>query len=465
MGVDLITRILFSAVLALATMVAPLPTAAAPQKGISLIRDAEAENDIRAMATPIWQAAGLDPSSVRIHLIKDDTLNAFVAGGLRLFLNTGLIARTDHPGQLIGVIAHETGHIQGGHLARLDEALRNATAEMILMTILAGAAAAGTGSGEAAMGAMLLPQHIAERILLSFSRGQESAADQAAVTLLDATHQSSKGLLEFFDILGDQELLVTARQDPYVRTHPLTRERVSFLTHHVEGSRYSNAAYPPEIVEMHRRVRAKLIAFIKAPSLTLQRYRADDRSLEARYARAIAFYRIPDLAQALPLIDGLIAERPRDPYFHELKGQMLFENQRPAEALAPYRKAVEYLPSSALLRINLAQVQIELAQRPKEPNAKALLKEAIANLDVAMREERDNGFAWNLMAVAYGAMGDEGMASLAMAEKALLKEKIPEAKFHAGRAEKLLRRGTPAWLQAVDVLERAAAVKDEKKYR
>ena len=214
MGVDLITRILFSAVLALATMVAPLPTAAAPQKGISLIRDAEAENDIRAMATPIWQAAGLDPSSVRIHLIKDDTLNAFVAGGLRLFLNTGLITRTDHPGQLIGVIAHETGHIQGGHLARLDEALRNATAEMILMTILAGAAAAGTGSGEAAMGAMLLPQHIAERILLSFSRGQESAADQAAVTLLDATHQSSKGLLEFFDILGDQEMLVTARQDP-----------------------------------------------------------------------------------------------------------------------------------------------------------------------------------------------------------------------------------------------------------
>lgn len=465
MGVVVITRILFSAVLALATMVAPLPTAAAPQKGISLIRDAEAENDIRAMATPIWQAAGLDPSSVRIHLIKDDTLNAFVAGGLRLFLNTGLIVRTEHPGQLIGVIAHETGHIQGGHLARLDEALRNATAEMILFSILAGAAGAAAGGGEGAVGGALLGQHMAERLLLSFSRGQESAADQAAVTLLDTTHQSSKGLLEFFNILGDQELLVTARQDPYVRTHPLTRERVSFITHHVEGSAYSNAPFLPEVVEMHRRVRAKLFAFIEAPSRTLQRYRADDRSLEARYARSIAFYRIPDLAQALPLIDGLIAERPRDPYFQELKGQMLFENQRPAEALAPYRKSVELLPSSALLRVSLAQVQIELAQRPGEPNAKALLKEAVGHLDTAMREERDNSFVWHLLAVAYGAMGNDGMASLAMAEKALLKEKVSEARFHAGRAEKLLRRGTPAWLQAVDVQERASAVKDEKKYR
>lgn len=464
MGVLVITRILFSAVFALATVVAPLPVAAAPQKTISLIRDAEVENDIRALATPLWQAAGLPPDSIHVHLVKDDGLNAFVAGGLHLFLNTGLLMRTQHPGQLAGVIAHETGHIQGGHLARLNEALENATAEMILMTILAGAAAAASGSGDAAVGALMIPGHIAERTLLQYTRTQESAADQAAVKLLDSTGQSSKGLAEFFDILGDQELLMTERQDPYVRTHPLTRERVSFVNHHVELSRFSNYAYPPDVVERHRRMQAKLYAFVMSPATTLQRYPEGDTRLEARYARAIAYYRKPDLASALPLINGLIAERPNDPYFYELKGQMLFETQRPREALEPYRKAVALLPDSALLRISLAQVQIELAQ-PGEPNAKALLRDAVANLDKVMDEERTNRFVWRLLATAHGRAGDEAMASLAMAEEALLSGQLSKARYHAGKAERSLRRGSPAWLQASDVLARADAVKDERKHR
>lgn len=462
MGVLVITRILFSAFVALATVVAPLPVAAAPQKTISLIRDAEVENDIRALATPLWQAAGLPPDSIHVHLVKDDALNAFVAGGLHLFLNTGLLMRTQHPGQLAGVIAHETGHIQGGHLARLNEALENATAEMILMTILAGAAAAASG-GQAAP-VMTLPGHIAERTLLAYTRTQESAADQAAVKLLDATGQSSKGLAEFFDILGDQELLMTERQDPYVRTHPLSRERVSFVNHHAELSRFSNYTYPPNVVEKHRRMQAKLYAFLMPPATTLQRYPESNTRLEARYARAIAYYRKPDLAKALPLVDGLIAERPNDPYFHELKGQMLFETQRPREALEPYRRAVELLPESALLRISLAQVQIELAQ-PGEPKAKELLRDAVANLAKVMAEERTNRYVWRLLATAHGRMGDEAMASLAMAEEALLSGQLPKARYHAGKAEKSLRRGSPAWLQASDVLARAEAVKDERKHR
>jgi predicted Zn-dependent protease len=174
---------------------------------------------------------------------------------------------------------------------------------------------------------------------------------------------------------------------------------------------------------------------------------------------------MPDLARALPVIDSLIAERPRDAYFYELKGQMLFETQRAAEALAPYRKSVELMPGEPLLRISLAQVEIELGQRPGEPNAKQLMKDAVSHLEMALKQERDNGFLWHLLAVAYGSLGDDGMASLAMAEKALLSEKLSEAKFHAARAEKILRRGSPAWLQATDILERAAAVKDEKKYR
>lgn len=423
---------------------------------ISFIRDAEVENTIRSFATPIFRTAGLSPEAIRIHLVKDSTLNAFVASGLQLFLNTGLLIRTENPGQVVGVIAHETGHITGGHLARLDEALRGATAESIIAMVLGAAAGAVAGRGDVAAGAILGGQSMAQRSLLAYTRTQEQAADQAAVKLLDAAGMSATGLLEFMDILGDQELLVSARQDPYVRTHPLTRDRVSFLHHHVETSANSGVATPPEFTEMHRRMRAKLFAFLEPPTRTLQRYKEDDQSLEARYARAIAHYRKPDMNKAIPLVDALIAERPHDPYFHELKGQMLFENGRPREALGPYRESVRLLPGSGLLRISLAQVLIEIGDE-------AMLREAQENIETALRDEGGNGFAWRLLAIARGRLGDEANASLAMAENALLGRRISEALYHAGRAERLLKRSGPGWMRAQDIKARAEAMQIERR--
>lgn len=448
----MLTRIVVMIVFSWATLLSPLAAAA---DRIGFIRDAEVENTIRAYATPLFQSAGLSPSAIRIHLVKDPSLNAFVAGGLRLFFNTGLLMRTENAGQVIGVIAHETGHITGGHLARLDEAMANATAESIVAMVL-GAVAAASGAGAAGAGVMMGGASMAQRAMLGYTRAQEQAADQAGVKLLDATQQSARGLLEFMDILGEQELLVASRQDPYVRTHPLTRDRVSFLRHHVDGSTWSNAATPPEFAEMHRRMRGKLFGFLETPGRTLQRYREDDKSLEARYARAIAYYRMPQLDKALPLIDELIAERPRDPYFHELKGQVLFENGRAQEALGPYREAVRLLPNSELLRQSLAQVEIETG----DPS---LLEDAQEHLQFVLRVDRDDRFAWRLLAIAYGRAGNEGMASLAQAEEALLGGRVPEAVFHAGQAERLLKRNGPAWLQAQDIKERASHVRVEQK--
>ena len=396
----------------------------------------------------------MDSEAVRIHIIVDPTLNAFVAGGQNLFLHTGLLLRVDGPAQLIGVMAHETGHISGGHLARMEGQMGNVTAEAIAAMLLGAAVGVATGRGDAAAAIMMGGQDAAMRNILAFSRTQESSADQAGLKFLDSTHQSASGMLAFMEILGDQELLVTDRQDPYVRTHPMTRDRVAFIRDWVEHSQWSSQPVRPEYVEPFRRMRAKLFAFLEPPIRTFQRYKESDTSLEARYARAVAAYRKPDLPMALTLIDGLIAQRPADPYFQELKGQMLFENARGAEAIAPYREAVRLLPGNALLHIELAQVETE----QDDPE---LLNDATAHLDKAVAIEPENVGAWRFMGLAYGRLGHEGMASYAMAEAAMLEGHLVDANFLAGKAERLLPKSGAVWLRIQDIKNRAMEAKKE----
>ncbi|MEE8623136.1 MAG: M48 family metalloprotease, partial [Alphaproteobacteria bacterium] len=410
------------------------------------IRDAEIENTIRAYATPVFEAAGLNAADVNIIIVGDDALNAFVAGGMNLFIHTGLLTTSGDAGQLIGVIAHETGHIAGGHLARFSNRIRNASRTALIAMILGTAASAL--NPDAGKAIILGGTGLAQQTLLRFSRVEESAADQAALSFLDRTGQSARGMMEFLTVLKDEELLVVDRQSPYVRTHPLTRDRIEQVRNHVAGSRFSDVPVRHEFAGMHRRMRAKLFGFLSPPGRTLKRYKSGNGSLEARYARAIAYYRIPDLAKALPLIDGLIAERPEDPYFHELKGQILFENGRGAEALGPYARAVDLLPDAALLRVALARVQLE-------HNDPALVKDAVAHLKEATRLDAEDAFAWSQLAVAYGRDGHLGMSALAQAEAAMARGNKKEAGRQARRAAKLLGRGSSAWLRAEDIKQAA----------
>lgn len=444
-----IAPLLVGAAIVAATSAAPSPARA--QK-ISLIRDAEVENTIRLFATPLFQAAGLNAADVRIHLVNDASLNAFVAGGQRLFINTGLILQSKHAGQVIGVIAHETGHIAGGHLARMEDQLRKATAQQIIAMVLGGAAAIGTGRGDVGGAIIMGGAGAGLGSFLGYSRTQESAADNAAMDFLNRSQQSSRGLLEFMEVLEKQELLSAARQDPYLRTHPLSRERVEALRQHVAKSPFSGRPPAPEIEYWYRRMHAKLLAFLFPLGHTLRRYPESDASLEARYARAVAYYRVPELDKALSLIDGLITEHPDDPYFHELQGQMLFENGRGKEALGPYRRAVELLPNSELLRAELARVQIE-TQEPEQ------LGPAIENLRIALRGDRTQPFYWRQLAIAYGRRGDTAQSALALAEEAMLLGRTEEASYHAGKAQQTLPRGSPGWLQAQDILEAARSRK------
>ncbi len=422
---------------------------------ISFIRDTEVENTIRAYATPLFEAAGLNPSGIEIHIVNDKSLNAFVAGGLKLFINTGLLLKAEHPGQVIGVIAHETGHISGGHLSRSQDAFKNASNQAIVAMVLGAAAALASGRADVGLGVSAGGNELAMRNLLAFTRAQETSADQAGVNFLDRTGQSAKGLLEFMEILSGQELLVIERQDPYVRTHPLTMDRIEFLKEHVSKSRYSSVPIRPEYAEMHRRMRAKLFAFTEPPARTLARYKADDKSLEARMARAIAYYRKPDLTNALPLIDKLIEERPQDPYLYEIKGQILFENARAQEALLAYRESARLMPNAPLILVSLAQVELEV-------NDDSLLPQAQAHLNQSLRAEPDNAFAWRQLAIAYGRSGNDGMTSYAMAEHALLNGNVSEALYHAERADKLLPKGSPAWMTVQDIKSAAERARQQR---
>ncbi|MBF0268582.1 MAG: M48 family metallopeptidase [Alphaproteobacteria bacterium] len=421
-----------------------LAAAASPAGAASLIRDTEVENTIRAFETPLLEAAGLDPNAFEVHIVNEKSLNAFVAGGQKMFLHTGLLLRAQSASQVIGVMAHETGHIAGGHLARLQQAFEDASNEAIIATVLGVAAGVLSGRADVGTAVVMGGQDVALKNLLTFSRGQESSADQAGITYLNRTQQSAKGFLEFMEILGQQELWMTERQDPYVRTHPISQERVSFLREQVEKSQYTDTPLRPEYALMFRRMQAKLFAFIEAPVRTLSRYKADDTSIEARMARAIAYYRKPDLANALPLIDGLIKEYPNDAYFYELKGQFLFENGRIAEAKDALVHAARLMPEAPLILVSLAQAQIEM-------NDDSLLPEASRHLQQALTKEKDNALAWRLMSVAYGRSGNQGMTAYAMAEYAFLSGKLAEASHHADQADKLLARGSPPWLAVQDL--------------
>ncbi len=434
-------RILLACVLA--ATVGPSP-ARAERAPLTVIRDAEIEHIIRVYSTPLFQAAGLDPAAIKVYLVKDKRINAFVAGGVNMFINTGLILRATSANQLVGVIAHETGHIAGGHMVRTREALSNARGVALLATLL-GVAVVVAGGGAAGTGVALGGSGVAERLLFSFSRGQENAADQAALSYLEASGQSAEGLEEFFGVLGRQEMLSANRRDPYLTTHPLTRERISHIRAYVATSPFTGQSSPAGFDALFGRMIAKLAGYLESPEVLRRRYPDADQSVAARYARAIALYRRSDLGAAIALVDGLLAEQPGDPFFHELKGQILLENGRIAESVPPYRRAVELLPGEPLLGIGLAQALIETAT----PEAG---RDAATHLEAALRVDPDNAGAWRLLGAAYSLVGDEPMAALASAESALLQGHREEAERFAKRAEKGLAPNSPAWLRVADIL-------------
>lgn len=422
---------------------------------LPLIRDAEVEHTLQNYSYPIFKAAGLKPTAIKIFILNDDRINAFVAGGANMFINTGLIMKTQSPDMLIGVIAHETAHIAGGHLARGAEKLKDAQLGSILSMVIGAAAGLATGKVEAATTIMTGTQTSIMRNFLAYTRSHEEGADQAALGYLDSLNISASGMLKTFSLLQRNERLHSTSSDPYMRSHPLSTQRTEHVRNHVANSKIPEGTYPKRFTMMHKRMRAKLYGFMESPERTMQKYPITNKAIDARMARAIAYYKMPDTDRALSEINSLIEKLPDDPFLYDLKGQILFENNRINDSLIAYQKAKKLRPDSALILVELAKVQ--LAQ-PK-PNMEA----AIGNLETATTIDNSHSYAWRLLATAYGKRGNLGRSALALSEEAMLLNKPKIAIKQVNQAIRLIPKGTPAYQRAQDLNLFAIKMQKEQK--
>ncbi|MDX2263715.1 MAG: M48 family metalloprotease [Hyphomicrobiales bacterium] len=426
------------------------------------IRDAEIEALMAEYSNPVLRAAGLASQNIRIHLINDRSFNAFVVDGQNMFLHVGAIMKSSTPNQLIGVIAHEAGHIEGSHISRMHTQIARAQHAALFFQILgmaamAGGALGGGGNDLAEGGAALMygGQSAAMRSFLNYKRSEEYAADQAAMKYLNATKQSGRGMLETFRLFAEQASTAGRGLDPYAQTHPLPQERMASLQQLAMKSPYFDRRDPPELQLRHDMVRAKLHAFLNKKNrlIVLREYPESNQGLPARYARAISACYTAGSQAATPLIDDLIASQPNNPYFHEFKGQCLMEEGGSmAAAVAPLRRAVQLAPKAALIRVMLAQALLAT-------NNGNVVGEAVENLKIAVAQENTNSNAFLQLANAYARLQKIPDAELATAQAYLLRGRITDAKRLAQRAQSAFPIGSPSWIRANDIL----ATNDKKR--
>jgi predicted Zn-dependent protease len=439
--------------IAAALALAPLPALAQQEKGLPVLRDTETEQLLREYSRPILRAAGLEKQNIQVVILNQTAFNAFVADGHRIFVNHGALLQSETPNQIIGVLAHETGHLAGGHLAKLREQLAQAQTQFIIALLLGvGAVVAGAKGGnsnnglaDAGAAAIYAPQEVIQRTLLSYVRQQEENADRAGVKFLTATRQSPRGMYETFKRFTNESLFAAHGADPYVQSHPLPAERVAALEGLARSSPYWDKKDDPALQLRHDMMRAKISAFLERPDTVYRRYPLSNDSLPARYARAIATYLHGDLRSAIAQIDALIQVQPNNPYFYEVRGQALLEGGRPAEAIVPLRKAVQLSNNAPLIEMLLGQALVAT-------DNKAYTEEAVSILRAAIARESEAPIGYSQLAMAYGRKGDYAEADLASAQAAFLRGDNKTARELAARAKTRFAVGSPGWVKADDIV-------------
>lgn len=427
------------------------PVQAQGRQSLPLVRDAETEDLLREYAKPIFRAAGLPVGQVEIVLVNDKSFNAFVPDSRRMFINIGVILEAKTPGEVIGVIAHETGHIAGNHLVRMRQAAASAQIMSVVGMILgAGALAAGaaTGNSSVARGgaaAVAGGGAIGQRNFLSYRRSEESAADQAALKYLERVGVSAKGMLTSFERMADQALFAAKYVDPYALSHPMPRARFTALQSKAQKGKYFDTPEPEQLQLKHDMVKAKLLAFTSHRNSVYRAFPEKNKSLPAQYARAIASMRSEGPRKSVRKIDALIKRAPNYPFFYEIKGQALLEGGKPKEAIAPFRKALSLYPGNPQLEIWLGFALVA-------SNDSKQLKEAKSILNRALRKDRYSMTGYAQLAIANARLGDVAGADLATAQSHMARGDVVNAQRYAKRAQQKLKVGSPAWQQADDIL-------------
>ncbi len=430
---------------ALLAVVLSFALAATPVSAQQILRDAETEALLADMSAPLIQAAGLRPQDVRIVMIGDRSINAFVAGGQIVYIHSGLIEASDNANQVQGVIAHELGHIAGGHV--VNSAGQERATSIAILSLLLGAAAMMAGAGEAGMGILGAGSSAAMGSYLAYSRVQETTADAAGARYLSAAGISGRGSVDFFMKLQNQEFRYAVPQDDeqaYGRTHPLTGDRIQYLRDTYQADPAYDRATDPALEARFQRVKAKLAGFVQEPQATLRQYPPSDTRVVARYARAYAWHRDAHPDRALAEVDALLADAPGDPYFLELRGQILLESGRPAEALPALRAATAATGQQSLVAALFGHALIATEDPANFAEAEAVLRAAVAR-------DNQNPFAWYQLGVVYSNRGDEARAALATAERYQLTGQPALALTSAEAAMAGIAQNSPDWLRAQDI--------------
>jgi predicted Zn-dependent protease len=439
----LLRKLSFAAGFAAAFMAYGLPAYAQNNSNFGL-RDTESEEMLKSYEMPLARAAGLDLNLVHVYMIGDLEINAFATQPEDIFINAGILLWLKKPNELIGVMAHETGHISAGHLSRMQAGIHAATIPMLL-SMLIGVAAMIAGAGEAGMVLMGMGQAIAGAQFAAFTRVQESTADQIAMRLLNATHQSPKGMMDTFQRFAADEARAAYKIDPYAVNHPIGQDRVMALQDLADASPYYNVQDPPEVVHTFEMVQAKLAGFMLPVKEVMDRYPVTNTSEQARYARAMAYMRMPNFTAALAEIDSLIKEEPNNPYFYEVRGQIYVSLAKPGMAIADYQKSVDLKPNAPQLRLGLATAQLA-TDNP------TFAGEALKNLKAASLVESEDVFTWYETAQAYSTLKNEPMAALSTAELYYNSGDMGRALVFASRARGGLAQGTADWQRANDII-------------
>jgi len=423
-----------------------------------VLRDAETEAFFRDMSAPVITAAGLDPKNVDVVLLNDGEINAFVAGGQTVYMNSGLIGAADHAEEVQGVFAHELGHIVGGHTIRGGEGSRPAIA-ITLLSLLLGAAAAAAGSPEAGLGIFAAGTTAAEGSYLAFSRAQEATADAASFKFLSTAGISGRGSVAFFQKLQNMEYRAgfhKTADDEFYSTHPMTDDRLTTMRDSFEHDPAWSKPEDPALQRRFLRVKAKLYGYLAEPQQTLTAYPEYLTDIPARYARAYAYHKEAFMDKALAETDAILAQNPDDAYALELKGQVLLESGRPADAIPPLRRAVALTQNQPLIATTFAHALLATEDRANFPEAERVLK-------VAVVKDHDNPFAWYQLGIVYEANGDTPRARLASAEQESMQLDYVEAMRNAEAAQATLPAGSPDWLRAQDIAMSSRAMVEHKR--
>jgi predicted Zn-dependent protease len=430
--------------LALAVVVALGGAGQAAGQGLPLIRDTEIEQLLNDYAQPIFKVApNMGGGRVAVRIVRNESFNAFVMDGRSVFMHTGTLAQADTPNQVIGIIAHEVGHITGGHVAQMQARLARESTRMLLLRALGIGVAIATGRGEAIAAA----DEVVIRSFLAERRLQEGAADQAGLSFLTATRQSGRGMLETFERFAQQEYISDAQKDPFVRSHPVATARLQQLRDRVERSPFFNQKDPPELQLRHDLMRAKLAGYLDPPRTIENRYPQSDRSLPARYARAIGrFFRGGPgaLEQSVAEVDALIRERPAHPYFYELKGDLLMRAGKIQDAIPPLRHALKLTQGANL-------IQVQLATALLATNDPAVVEEAATMLRKSLIGDQ-NSRGFRALADASFRQGKPAEAEASMAQAHMLEGDLKQAQIFAKRAVRGLTANSPLWIKMDDII-------------